>query len=588
LAVTKCGLKDTWLARFSPFAAAFALVSACGGKAQQEAPSAPEEPTDIGGDGGETVEPSTGGRASGGSGGVSSSGGTVAAGGAVAGGTAAGTTSTGGKPVLGEPVYFKRGSARLSPGLFGRTLERLFDIELDSPLERDALAFAPGIDPKLGASSDAALVALARSVLDALSADQLTSAVGCDDTGSECRGRFIDEFAGRAWRRPLDDTEIAALEASFDRPEPDGELATLRRVTFEVISSPNAYWLRQMGSSTDGVHFALDSHELASLISYGVAGEPPDVELRELADDDALGGAEQRVAQVERLLAAGVERPTPLEAMIRDWLWIRDADDLPSSATDPDLAQAMLEETGLLISELLSSNAPIARLLDADFSFVNEPLAELYGLDLDNANGGFARVELGATPRRGILHHASFLTSSAWGDIPDYAGRGGAVAGALCVEIPRKPPNVTTPPPPPPQNSLMTGRQRYAAAVSESVCAGCHSLVDPIGYAFDHFDSAGAHRETDAGAPIETASDVPYLQLSLKFESSTDLVEKLATDPRYTSCFLQRSAESWIGTYGDPAAIDYASREMERGASTRIVDVLDAWVSSAHFEIRVK
>jgi hypothetical protein len=585
--VTKSGLRDRWHARFSPFAAAFALVSACGGKAQQEAPSAPGEPTDIGG---ETGGPSTGGRASGGSGGVSSSGGTVAggtvAGGTAAGGTAAGTTSTGGKPVLGEPVYFKRGSARLSPGLFGRTLERLFDIELDTPLESDALAFTPGIDPKLGASSDAALVALARSVLDALSADQLSSAVGCDDTGSECRGTFIDEFAGRAWRRPLDDTEIAALEASFDRPEPDGELATLRRVTFEVISSPNASWLRQMGSSTDGVHFALDSYELASLISYGVAGEPPDAELRGLADDDALGGAEQRVEQVERLLSASVDRPTPLMAMIPDWLWIRDASALPSFATDPDLARAMLEETRLLIRELLSSNAPIARLLDADFSFVNAPLAELYGLDLDTANGGFARVELGATPRRGILHHASFLTSSAWGDIPNYARRGGAVAGALCVEIPREPPNASTPPPP--QDSLMTGRQRYAAAVNDSLCASCHALIDPIGYAFDHFDSTGAYRETDAGASIETASDVPHLQLPLKFESSTDLVEGLATDPRYTSCFLRRSAESWIGTHGDPAAIDYASREMERGASTRMVDVLQAWVSSDHFEIRVK
>jgi hypothetical protein len=586
--VTKSGLRDRWHARFSPFAAAFALVSACGGKAQQEAPSAPGEPTDIGG---ETGGPSTGGRASGGSGGVSSSGGIaaggIAAGGTAAGGTAAGTTSTGGKPVLGEPVYFKRGSARLSPGLFGRTLERLFDIELDSPLERGALAFTPGIDPKLGASSDVALVALARSVLDAVSADQLSSAIGCDDTGSECRGTFIDEFAGRAWRRPLDDTEIAALEASFDRPEPDGELATLRRVTFEVISSPNAYLLRQMGSSTDGVHFALDSHELASLISYGVAGEPPDAELRGLADDDALGGAEQRVEQVERLLSAGVERPTPLEAMIVDWLWIREADDLPSFAADPDLTRAMLEETGLLISDLLSRNAPIARLLDADFSFVNAPLAELYGLDLDIASGTFERVELGATSRRGIFHHASFLTSNAWGDIPNYAHRGGAVAGVLCVVVPREPPNASSTPPPP-QGSLMSGRQRYAAAVNDSLCAGCHALLDPIGYGFDHFDSAGAYRETDAGAPIETAGDVPYPQLALEFESSTDLVEGLATDPRYTSCFLQRSAESWIGTYGDPAAIDYASREMERGASTRIVDVLEAWVSSDHFEIRVK
>lgn len=487
--------------------------------------------------------------------------------------------------MLGEPVYFKRGSARLSPELFRRTLELLFDVELELPAERGPLAFTPGIDPKLGASSDSALVTLAQSVLEVVTDGELATALGCDDTSSACREAFIDGFAARAFRRPLDDAERAALEASFERPEPGGELATLRRVTLEVISSPSAYWLGQTGSSDDGAHYVLDGYELASLLSYGVAGEPPDAELGELAGSNALAEPEQRVEQLERLLAKN-PRPAPLEGMIRDWLWIRDAEALPSFDTGPDLAKAMLEETGLLIADVVSENAPIARLLDADYSFVNAALAELYGLDVDAEGGVFERVELRSSGRRGILHHASFLTSASWWDIPNYAHRGGAVAAGVCVEIPQKP--LDNLPPPAPGGPPATGRQRYEAVVGTSTCAACHRVVDPMGYAFDGFDAAGRYRETDAGAPIDTSGELSLPELALKFESSTDLVEGLATDPRYTSCFIRRAAESFIGTYADPAATDYASREMERGASTLVVDVLAAWVASDQFEIRVK
>ena len=214
-------------------------------------------------------------------------------------------------------------------------------------------------------------------------------------------------------------------------------------------------------------------------------------------------------AQVERMLA---DRRADrfMKDFSEQWLEIRnlqgiDPDGELFPAFDDSLRKAMAKETELFFESQVRENRPLQELLRADYTFLNEQLARHYGIT-DVYGGHFRRVALGDERRHGLLGHASVLTVTSYANRTSVVLRGKWVLENL----------LGSPPPPPPPNvpplkendgrSKPTAlRERMEQHRTNAVCASCHSRMDPLGFALEHFDAVGQWREDDSGAAINSA-----------------------------------------------------------------------------------
>ena len=196
----------------------------------------------------------------------------------------------------------------------------------------------------------------------------------------------------------------------------------------------------------------------------------------------------------------------------------------------------MLEETGSFIDEVLwRDNGSLGLLLTADFTVAPTAMASFYGL----GGGGAGRLSLAGVRRRGILHHASFLSVHAHADSSAPVIRGAVIRRKLfChqLALPTDPNVVVVFPPPDPSR---TTRERYEAHVNNDVCRGCHTLIDPIGFAFEGFDGMGAARTRDNSKPIDTSGTLVGTDVNGDITDSVDLVMRLGGSAQVRSCFAR-------------------------------------------------
>jgi hypothetical protein len=247
----------------------------------------------------------------------------------------------------------------------------------------------------------------------------------------------------------------------------------------------------------------------------------------------------------------------------------------------------MLDETRYFIQAVLAQNAPISTLLNADYTFVDSALATFYGLS--SPDTGFARADLSGTPRRGLLHHASWLASTSHdATTPSYPARAISVLRLLCENPPPPPPDIDVNVPIPMPGA--SRRQQMAAETAQPTCRTCHAVLDPIAFSFDHFDGVGRYRETENGLAIDTSGSVhTFGNRDFVFDSSTNLVLQLASDPGLSRCYATNLAAAWVGAeLSDPAANDYASRWDFAARDKGVRDAILAWVESPYFFTRAE
>ena len=229
--------------------------------------------------------------------------------------------------------------------------------------------------------------------------------------------------------------------------------------------------------------------ELATRLSFFLWKSLPDEELLGLAEEGRLREAGVLAAQVARML--GDERATRgMHDFAGQWLHLRNIDDqAPDGARFAgcydSLRKAMVTETQLFFRSQVSADRPVTELLSADYTFLNEQLARHYGVD-DLYGSHFRRHEWQDDRRHGLLGQASLLT------VTSYATRTSVVLRGLWVlELPESDRRAPT--------SL---RERMEQHRASPVCASCHTQMDPLGFALEHYDAIGRWRETDGGAPI--------------------------------------------------------------------------------------
>lgn len=399
----------------------------------------------------------------------------------------------------------------------------------------------------------------------------------------ECAFKILENFARRAYRRPVTREEVNKLIGLVQLAESQGESweRGIQLALEAVLVSP--HFLFRVERDPEGIKpqtpYRINEFELASRLSYFLWSSMPDDELFYHAQQGTL--RKNLEAQVRRMLKDGKSWAL-VENFAGQWLQLRNLKSLqPDPARFPnfneELRAAMQRETELFFEAILREDRSLLDFLDADFTFVNERLANHYGIP--NVQGSeFRRVKLTGVPRGGLLTQASILTLTSNPTRTSPVKRGKWILETL----------LGTPPPPPApdagllpddKNQKLTGtlRQRMEQHRSKPLCASCHQKMDPLGFGFENFDAIGAWRDKDGGEPIDASGELPGGQ---KFQGPQELKAILRSQrEQFTRCLTEK-----LLTYALGRGTDFTDRPVI-DKITRAVAAKDYKFSSLVFEI---
>ena len=267
-----------------------------------------------------------------------------------------------------------------------------------------------------------------------------------------------------------------------------------------------------------------------------------------MPDDQLLAQAANGQLLTETVLAAQVQRmlrdpkaTSLVDTFSHQWLRLAKLDEAsPSAAIFPSFSEElrtdMKTESRMVIQDMFMRDGSFFELLSLDSTFANQRLAEHYGI-AGVTGTQFRKVSLAGTQRAGILTHASLLTANSVSDRTSIIKRGHWVlSNLLCNPPPPPPPDVIGGLPPANLNGI-TERQRLEAHRSDPACLGCHSKIDPIGFALEGFDGIGKFRTMDNGSPIDSSGEFPD---GRKVTGSLQLSTILSEDPRFKLCVAEK------------------------------------------------
>ena len=399
---------------------------------------------------------------------------------------------------------------------------------------------------------------------DAGARDSILGCVPQSSSDPQCMNAFVAQFGRRAWRRPLSADEQNSW-ASVGNGAAAAYGDFYKGAAFVIaglLQSPNFLYQIEIGEAdpTSPGRLRLTGNELATRLSFFLTGSTPSEELMSAAERGELESAEGIRLWAETL----VNQPGSREAMAHFFDELFQLRDLSQMSKDPvafpsfgpALASAMRDETQHLLDSLVwDQDGDFRRFFDADYTFVNQDLAALYGVAVPPMCGGFARVTLPADSLRGgFLGQAAFLALMAHPATSSPTLRGKFVREKLlCQNIPPPPPNVDTNLP---NTEGMTTRQKLMAHRQNPSCASCHVLMDDIGLGLENFDAIGQFRTTDSGQPIDASSALDDLG---SFTGARELGALLAAQPQLTECLtrnLFRAATGHVDTLGESAPLN--------------------------------
>ena len=335
-----------------------------------------------------------------------------------------------------------------------------------------------------------------------------------------CAAQILSRMARRAYRRPATEKDVEILLDFFRQGRSEGGSfdAGIQLGLERLVVDPEfllRIYREPTGVEPDDV-YELDDVELASRLSFFLWSSIPDETLLELAEDSRLTDPAVFEEQVRRMLAD----PRAIDALVNgfaaQWLNLRLlpeklADPLKYPDFDDSLLEAFRQETELFIASTLRDDRPIPELLSADYTYANERLASFYGIP--GIYGSRARRVTLPNPdqRGGLLGHGGLMAITAYPDRTSPVLRGKwLLDNILGANLPPPPANVDT--------SLNDGalatalgiRERMEQHRTDRLCASCHSLIDPLGFALENFDAVGAWRDVDEGGdPVDTGGALP-------------------------------------------------------------------------------
>ncbi len=374
--------------------------------------------------------------------------------------------------------------------------------------------------------------------------------------GVTARAReFIQTFGRRAYRRPLSAAEAERLEAVFADAasaydDLDAWSAGVHLTVQTLLQSPFFVYRVIDGEPDENARIKLDGYEVASRLSYALWNTMPDDALFVAAETGELDQPEGVRAQAARMLDHPAAR-----AMVEDLhSQLLQMDLYLDRSKDPDffpqfnagLGPKMQIEARRFVEDIVfDQGLGYAELLTSTHTFVDAELAAIYDIDA-GLGAEFERVELDPAERSGLLTRSGFLMSKAYQVDPDPIHRGAFISfELLCNTSPPIPDNVSAVAPDP----TKTNRERVDDHTGEGTCgAGCHSaLINPAGFAFEHYDAIGAYRTMDNGQPVNAADAFMLDGQLVEYDNAIEFSNLLADSKQAHDCYARRLLEY---TYG--------------------------------------
>ncbi|NNB92400.1 DUF1592 domain-containing protein [Corallococcus exiguus] len=348
---------------------------------------------------------------------------------------------------------------------------------------------------------------------------QLSDLYACPKgkTQDECARAFIQRVGERAFRRPVTADEETDLLALFNEGKKGGTMATGAELVLQALFSSSSFLYRtELGPETarKGQVVELTAYEVASELSFMVTGGPPDATLLASAKAGTLSSADERETQARRLLKTEAAQ-VKLRQFFVEWLGLGGLGKVNKNNNvypdySVDFRDSMVRERDAFIDFIVKEHSgSVAELLGANYSFVDETLANFYG-ELERTNvdddTGLGRVTL-PPERLGILTQAGVMSTYAHFDSSSPIKRGKFVlTRLLCRTVPAPPANVSTIPPALSEDA--TTRERFAAHTNNPACASCHKTIDPMGFGMEDFDGLGQHRTEENGKRVDASGAV--------------------------------------------------------------------------------
>ncbi len=384
----------------------------------------------------------------------------------------------------------------------------------------------------------------------------------------ECAAEILSRMARKAYRRAVSDEDVELLTGFFNEGrEQGGSFDNGIQFALEYLLSDPEFLIRsyqQAEGTQPGENYLLSDSEIASRLAFFLWSSAPDEELLLLAEQGQLTDAGIYEQQVLRLLNDQRGIDTLVEDFAAQWLNLRRLEEVNINTVlfpdyDVSLIEAFARESELFVAETLRADSSIMELIKADYTFVNERLAQHYGID-DIYGSRFRRAAIPDTDQRGgLLAQGALLT------VTSYPGRTSPVLrGKWLLDN-----MLGTPPPPPPPNVPILAeassgsapssiRERLAQHRADPVCSSCHTVIDPIGFALENFDVIGAWREFDeAGNPVDPNGNYPG---GVEFNGFADLRDWMLERPeRFAHTLTEK-----LMTYALGRRVDYYDQPVIR------------------------
>jgi Protein of unknown function (DUF1592)/Protein of unknown function (DUF1588)/Protein of unknown function (DUF1587)/Protein of unknown function (DUF1585)/Protein of unknown function (DUF1595)/Cytochrome C oxidase, cbb3-type, subunit III len=371
----------------------------------------------------------------------------------------------------------------------------------------------------------------------------------CPEKTDACARTDLQNLASLAWRRPVTQAEVNKLASYVKIAQADGDsFDKAMEVGVEAMLVSPYFLFRMERDPAAGGEHRISDYELASRLSYFLWSSMPDAELFRLAKENKLHEPAVLAQQVARMMK-DLKSDALVDNFGGQWLQTRNLDRVKPDpdkfgAFTPELRKAMKTETQLFFSYIMRYDRSILEFLTGKYTFLNEPLAKLYGIPGVKGDQ-FRKVDLTGTPRVGVLTQGSVLTVSSYPTRTSPVIRGKWILDNI----------LNTPPPPPPANvpslkeaeagSAMSVRQSLEKHREDPNCSGCHSRMDPLGFGLENFDAIGRYRTVDGKFPIDSSGVLPS---GKSFDNAEQLIQILQADPdAFTRCAVEKMLTFALG-----------------------------------------
>jgi len=330
-----------------------------------------------------------------------------------------------------------------------------------------------------------------------------------------CARRILTGLLRRAWRRDVTAAEAAPFLASFAKARTARNFVGAISIALrDILVSPDFLFRLEFDpkTATPGLAYRIGDFELASRLSFLLWSSIPDDRLLNLAAGGRLRDPAILDREARRMLA-DTKADALVDNFAAQWLALDEAETaLPDAKTYPEfdsaLREAFITETKLFLRSIMRENRSVTDIFNANYTFLNNRLADLYGVP-GVTGPGFRRVQLaGDSPRGGIAGMGSVLMLTSHADKTSPVLRGKWILTNL-LDSPPNPPPAGVPPlnlAPDKNGRVLTTREQIERHRASPICATCHTRMDPLGFSLENFDVIGRWRDKDEGGKIDPTS----------------------------------------------------------------------------------